>query len=97
MTLKRGCRIPVEQTEAGYTTHIPQGKIHTMKQHAQQNQYRRINVAANTLVTTRYLKGFVPLTSIASICSVTFIDPSSAPILEPIFPANQCSNYGLFP
>src|SRR5687768_2496465 len=46
-----------------------------------------INVVANTLVTTRYLKGLVPDTSIASICSVTFIEPNSAPILLPILPA----------
>ena len=29
----------------------------------------------------------MPETSIASICSVTFIDPSSAPIPDPTFPA----------
>lgn len=46
-----------------------------------------IIVDAMTLVTTRYLKGLVPETSIASICSVTRIDPSSAPIPDPIFPA----------
>ena len=39
------------------------------------------------VVTTRYLNGFVPETCIASICSVTFIDASSAPIPEPTFPA----------
>ena len=39
------------------------------------------------LVTTRNLKGLVADTSIASICSVTFIEPSSAPIAEPILPA----------
>ena len=48
-----------------------------------------MNVDASTRVTTRYLNGFVPLTSIASICSVTFIEPSSAPILLPIFPAKM--------
>ena len=47
-----------------------------------------MRVVANTLVTTRYLKGLVPETSIASICSVTFIEPNSAPILLPILPAN---------
>src|SRR5258708_37832153 len=46
-----------------------------------------ISVVAIILVTTRYLNGFVPDTSIASICSVTFIEPSSAPMLEPILPA----------
>src|SRR5690606_6778076 len=46
-----------------------------------------INVVANTRVTTRYLNGLVADTSMASICSVTFIDPSSAPILDPTFPA----------
>src|SRR5690554_67825 len=46
-----------------------------------------IKVVASTRVTTRYLKGLVAETSMASICSVTFIDPSSAPILEPTFPA----------
>ena len=40
-----------------------------------------------TRVTTKNLKGFVPETSIASICSVTFMEPNSAPILEPILPA----------
>ena len=46
-----------------------------------------INVVASTRVTTRNLKGLIAETSIASICSVTFIEPSSAPILEPTFPA----------
>ncbi len=46
-----------------------------------------IKVAANTRVTTRYLKGFVPETSMASICSVTRMDPISAPMPEPILPA----------
>src|SRR5690554_4275553 len=46
-----------------------------------------IKVVASTLVTTRYLNGLVADTSMASICSVTFIDPSSAPMLEPTFPA----------
>ena len=40
-------------------------------------------------VTTRYLKGFTPETSMASICSVTFIEPSSAPMLDPTFPAQM--------
>lgn len=46
-----------------------------------------INVMAVTRVTTRYLNGLVADTSMASICSVTFMEPSSAPILEPTFPA----------
>ncbi len=46
-----------------------------------------INVADRTLVTTRYLKGFVSDTCIASICSVTFIEANSAPIPDPTFPA----------
>lgn len=44
-------------------------------------------VVAKTRVTTKNLNGLVPETSIASICSVTFIEPNSAPILEPTFPA----------
>jgi len=44
-------------------------------------------VAASTRVTTKNLMGLVDDTSIASICSVTFIEPSSAPMPEPIFPA----------
>ena len=48
---------------------------------------KSINVAESTLVTTRYLNGLVPETCIASICSVTFIDASSAPIPDPTFPA----------
>jgi len=44
-------------------------------------------VVASTLVTTRYLKALTPDTSIASICSVTFMDPNSAPMLDPTFPA----------
>ena len=47
-----------------------------------------ISVVAITLLTTRYLKGLVPETSIASICSVTFIDASSAPIPDPTLPAH---------
>src|SRR5690554_7249218 len=46
-----------------------------------------IKVTANIRVTTKYLNGFVPEISIASICSVTRIEPSSAPIPEPILPA----------
>src|ERR1700744_726033 len=44
-------------------------------------------LVASTRVHTRYLKGLVPDTSIASICSVTRIEPNSAPMLEPTFPA----------
>jgi hypothetical protein len=40
-----------------------------------------------TLVTTRNLNGLAPETSMASICSETFIKPNSAPILDPTFPA----------
>src|SRR5882724_7694938 len=47
-----------------------------------------MHVVASTLVTTRYLYGLIADTSIASICSVTFMEPSSAPIREPIFPAH---------
>src|SRR5687768_13402798 len=46
-----------------------------------------IKVVAVILVTTRYEKGRVPETSIASICSLTCMLPSSAPILEPNLPA----------
>ena len=46
-----------------------------------------INVEAIIRVTTKNLKGLVAETSIASICSVTRIEPNSAPILEPTFPA----------
>src|SRR6476661_4103282 len=46
-----------------------------------------MSVVANTRVTTKNLNGFVADTSIASICSVTFIEPNSAPILEPTLPA----------
>src|SRR3954469_6930604 len=42
---------------------------------------------ASTRVTTKNLKGLVADTSIASICSVTFMEPSSAPMFEPTFPA----------
>ena len=38
--------------------------------------------------TTRYLTGLVAITSSASICSVTFMVPSSAVIEAPIRPAN---------
>src|SRR6185436_10305699 len=44
-------------------------------------------VVASTRVTTKYLKGLIADTSIASICSVTFMEPSSAPMLEPTLPA----------
>ena len=46
-----------------------------------------ISVVAKIRVTTRYLNGLIAATSIASICSVTFIEPSSAPIPDEIFPA----------
>ena len=44
-------------------------------------------VEASTRVVTKYLNGLIADTSIASICSVTFIEPNSAPMLEPTFPA----------
>ncbi len=44
-------------------------------------------VVAMTRVTTRNLNGLTAETSIASICSVTRIEPSSAPMLEPTRPA----------
>lgn len=44
-------------------------------------------VAAITRVETKYLKGLIDETSMASICSVTRIDPNSAPMLDPILPA----------
>src|SRR5690606_9760332 len=43
-------------------------------------------VVANTRLTTRNLNGLVPDTSMASICSVTFMEPSSAPICDPTLP-----------
>src|SRR5690606_8224190 len=46
-----------------------------------------MNVVASTRETTRNLNGLVPDTSIASICSDTFMDPSSAPMLDPALPA----------
>src|SRR6516164_3499843 len=46
-----------------------------------------MQVVARTRLTTRNLNGLVPETSMASICSVTFMDPNSAPMLDPIFPA----------
>ena len=46
-----------------------------------------MKVIAKIRLTTKNLKGFVADTSIASICSVTFIEPNSAPIFEPTFPA----------
>jgi hypothetical protein len=48
-----------------------------------------MSVVLTTRVTTKYLKGLVPLTSMASICSVTFMEPSSAPMLDPILPAQM--------
>src|SRR5690606_724060 len=42
-----------------------------------------MSVVEITRVTTRYLKGFIAETSMASICSVTRIEPNSAPMLEP--------------
>src|ERR1700748_2771913 len=45
-----------------------------------------VMVVASTRVATKNLKGLVPDTSIASICSVTRMEPSSAPILEPTLP-----------
>lgn len=46
------------------------------------------SVVAHTRVTTKYLNGFIAETSMASICSVTFMEPSSAPMLEPTLPAH---------
>src|SRR6195952_3384424 len=46
-----------------------------------------VRVVSNTRVHTKNLKGLVPDTSIASICSVTRMEPNSAPILEPTLPA----------
>src|SRR5215207_7719350 len=46
-----------------------------------------IKVVANTRLTTKNLNGFTAETSIASICSLTFMEPNSAAMLEPIFPA----------
>ena len=46
-----------------------------------------ISVAAHTLVTTKNFMGLVDETCMASICSVTFIDPNSAPMPDAIFPA----------
>ena len=46
-----------------------------------------INVLAITRVITKNLKGLIADTSMASICSVTFIDPSSAPNRELTLPA----------
>src|SRR2546428_12275254 len=44
-------------------------------------------VVAITRVTTKYLNGLIAETSMASICSVTLIEPNSALMLEPTFPA----------
>ena len=46
-----------------------------------------IAVVAPMRVFTKYLKGFTAETSIASICSVTRMEPSSAPMLDPTLPA----------
>src|SRR5437763_7447729 len=46
-----------------------------------------IMVVARTLLTTKNLNGFTADTSMASTCSVTFIEPNSAPMLEPTLPA----------
>lgn len=46
-----------------------------------------VTVDAKTLVTTKNRTGFTADTSMASICSVTFMEPNSAPILEPTLPA----------
>src|SRR5690606_32694140 len=43
-------------------------------------------VVASTRLTTKNLNGLVPDTSMASICSVTFIEPNSAPICDPTLP-----------
>src|ERR1700712_3075373 len=45
-----------------------------------------VKVVAITRVQTKNLNGLVPDTSMASICSVTRMEPSSAPMLEPTFP-----------
>src|SRR6202000_2851546 len=45
-----------------------------------------VSVVAKTRVQTKNLNGLVPDTSMASICSVTRIEPSSAPMLEPTLP-----------
>ena len=47
-----------------------------------------VSVVAKTRVVTRYLNGLMADTSIASICSVTFMEASSAPIPDPILPAH---------
>src|SRR5580698_837463 len=46
-----------------------------------------VKVVASTRVHTKNLNGLVPDTSIASICSVTRMEPSSAPMLDPTLPA----------
>lgn len=46
-----------------------------------------VRVVAKTRVHTKNLNGLVPDTSMASICSVTRMEPSSAPMLEPTLPA----------
>jgi hypothetical protein len=39
-----------------------------------------MNVVAQNTRNNQYLKGLIAATSIASICSVTFMEPNSAPI-----------------
>src|SRR6187402_3057318 len=46
-----------------------------------------MTVVAMMRLTTRNLKGLMAETSMASICSVTFMEPSSAAIFDPTFPA----------
>ena len=48
-----------------------------------------IKLVASMRVTTRYWRGLAPETSIASNCSVTFMLPNSAPMLEAILPAQM--------
>jgi hypothetical protein len=50
------------------------------------DKYRSIKVVAMIRVTTKYLNGLVPETSIAST-NLQRMDPSSAPIPEPMRPA----------
>jgi len=46
-----------------------------------------VRVDSKTLFTTKILNRFTAETFKASICSATFIEPNSAPIPEPTFPA----------
>ena len=48
-----------------------------------------IKVVASIRVTAKYLNGFTADTSIASICPDTFMEPNSAAICEPEFPAQM--------